>query len=113
MRPLLKDLASLAYNDILKRRKTAPFIVLLTFVVSFSIARLTVITFEGAEIIIREYHIHHFYFGILLITLSAWIALVSNRPRLMTAASIFLGTGLGFITDEIGLLLTCNSEGLI
>ncbi|MBI2575197.1 hypothetical protein HYV82_04915 [Candidatus Woesearchaeota archaeon] len=110
--PIVKDLASLAYRDIHRRRKTAPFIILVTFVVSFALARLTVLSLPDFAIVVRQYHIHHFYYGIALISAAAWIALVSNKPRLITLAAVFFGAGLGLVADEIGLLLTCNSEGL-
>ncbi len=108
----LRDLASLAHEDIIRRRKTAPFIIFVFFILSFAIARLVVTTFEGIGVMVRQYHIHHFYYGIILISLAAWIGLVSDRERLKNWASAFFGTGLGLIADEIGLLLTCNSEGL-
>ncbi|MBI2134019.1 hypothetical protein HYU11_05030 [Candidatus Woesearchaeota archaeon] len=101
-----------AYEDIVRRKKTAPFIIFIFFIISFAIARLVVITFEGAALIVRQYHIHHFYYGITLISIAAWIGLVSNKEKLLTLASALFGIGLGLITDEIGLLLTCNSEGL-
>lgn len=110
--PIIKDLASLAYKDVHRRKKTAPFIILLTFVASFAIARLTALKFPDFALVVRAYHIHHFYYGVTLISIAAWVALVSNRPRLLTIASLFFGTGLGLVTDEIGLLFTCNSEGL-
>ncbi len=110
--PIVKDLASLAYRDIHRRKKTAPFIILVTFVISFAIARITVLTFPDLAVVVRQYHIHHFYYGIALISAAAWIALVSNKPRLITLAAVFFGAGLGLVADEIGLLLTCNSEGL-
>ncbi len=110
--PILKDLASLAYQDIIRRRKVTPFIIFVSFIASFAAARLTVATFPDFALIVRQYHIHHFYYGIFLISAAAWIALVSDRQRLMSLASILFGVGLGLVTDEIGLLLTCNSEGL-
>ena len=109
---IFRDLASLLYEDIHKRNKTAPFIIFLSFIVSFAIARLVVINFPRASLVIRDYHIHHFYYGIALISAAAWIGLVSSKERLMNIGSVLFGAGLGLVTDEIGLLLTCNSEGL-
>lgn len=109
---IIKDLASLLYEDIHKRNKTAPFIIFVTFIISFAAARLTVIILPGVSIVIRDYHIHHFYYGIALISAAAWIGLVSSKERLHRIGSVLFGAGLGLVTDEIGLLLTCNSEGL-
>ncbi len=110
--PTIRDLASLAYEDILRRKKKEPFLIFIFLILSFSVARLTVIFFEGVALVVRQYHIHHFYYGIALISIAAWIGLVSDRETLKNWASIFFGVGLGLIADEIGLLLTCNTEGL-
>jgi hypothetical protein len=110
MRPFIRDFKSLLYKDIVRRKKTTPFIVMLSFILSFALARLTSLTFPEFNIIWKQYHIHHFYFGIASLAIAGWIALVSNKPRLHTAASILFGSGLGLVTDEIGLLLTCSSD---
>lgn len=110
--PTPKDVASLAYRDVLKRRKTAPFLIFVSFILSFAMARMTVMNFPDVALIVRQYHIHHFYYGIILISAAAWVALISSRPRLHFWASLSFGAGLGLVADEIGLLLTCNSEGL-
>ncbi len=60
----------------------------------------------GRNIILFGYHIHHFYFGVVLIVISGWLAIV-GRPKVRkeTLALIF-GAGLGLFMDEVGLLLT-------
>ncbi len=60
----------------------------------------------GRNIILFGYHIHHFYFGILLMGAAGWMALVDSRllPRRLQA--VLYGAGLGLFMDEIGLLLT-------
>ena len=44
---------------------------------------------------------------------AGWIALISDRPRLRLFAAALLGTGLGIVADEVGLLLTCTSPLLV
>lgn len=60
----------------------------------------------GRNIILFGYHIHHFYFGILLICLAGWIALVGSGSIKKKHAALLYGTGLGLFMDQIGLLLT-------
>ena len=106
---VLKDAASLTYRDIMRRKLVTPFIVFATFLISFIISRLLAYAFPSLNLIIGRYHIHHFYYGIALMAAAGWIALISDRQRLKLFAALLLGTGLGIIVDEAGLLLTCTS----
>ena len=60
----------------------------------------------GSNIILFGYHIHHFYFGILLLCVAGWLAIVGSQQLSLTHAAVLYGTGLGLFLDEIGLLLT-------
>lgn len=60
----------------------------------------------GSNIILFGYHIHHFYFGILLLCVAGWLAIVGSQHFSLTYAAILYGAGLGLFLDEIGLLLT-------
>jgi hypothetical protein len=109
MHNFLKDLESLLYSDIVRRKKTTPFIILVCFIVTFVMARAIVKFFPGFAFVWNQYHIHHFYYGILALAIAGWIALVSNRENLHTFAAVCLGLGLGLVADEFGLMLTCAS----
>ena len=109
----VRDLRSLLYEDIIKRNKLTPFIIFVFFLISFGLSRLIVIIFPEINLFIKQYHIHHFYYGIILLFASNWISLVSDRPNLHNIAAGFTGFGLGLIVDEIGLLLTCSSPGFV
>jgi hypothetical protein len=106
---LTKDLASLTYRDISRRRLVTPFLIFVSFLLSFAISRLIVYLFPSVGLMIGKYDIHHFYYGIILILASNWIALISDRPRLRLFAAALFGFGLGVFADELGLLLTCTS----
>ncbi|ACB86320.1 hypothetical protein Nther_2770 [Natranaerobius thermophilus JW/NM-WN-LF] len=60
----------------------------------------------GRNIILFGYHIHHFYFGILLLAIAGWIAIVGSKHFSREHAALCYGAGLGLFMDEIGLLLT-------
>lgn len=113
MLQLIKDLKSLWYLDIVNRNKKKPLLIFISFLLTFLITRIFANYFAKLSLIINEYHIHHFYYGFILLFAAAWIALVSNRDRLHKLSSILLGIGSGLILDEIGLLLNCTSNGKI
>lgn len=110
------------------RGKGIPFLITISFLLSFLFIRLIVLLVGSAEsefarvakhglrpevdfyigrnIILFGYHIHHFYFGILLICVAGWVAIVGSPTLKKKHAAIIYGTGLGLFMDEIGLLLT-------
>ena len=106
----LRDLQSVLYQDIIRRNKQTPFIVFISFIIAFAVSRLTILLGpEWLRLFVREYHIHHFYYGFALIAISNWIALTSDRKHMINIASVLFGVGLGFFVDEFGLLLTCTT----
>ena len=60
----------------------------------------------GRNIILFGHHIHHFYFGVLLIVFAGWSAIVGSPKIQREKLAIIFGAGLGLFMDEIGLLLT-------
>lgn len=109
--------------------KKLPFLIGISYLLSFLFIRLSVLIagsvknetvmaikegvinrniYIGRNIIIYGYHIHHFYFGILLMGIAGWLAIVGNKRFSKVKLAIMYGAGLGLFMDEIGLLL---SEG--
>jgi uncharacterized membrane protein len=77
------------------------------FMVSFLIARTfttlapsATITFAGGI------HIHHFWFGLILLAVGGWMGIVNQNQQVDQLAAILYGAGGGLIADEVGLLLT-------
>lgn len=100
---------------ILEKGKETFLWAFIAFGISVGISRVIVLDVEKGKAIfgylyIKGYHIHHFYWGILLLISSSWLALVRykrlHRRIFKGIASIIFGGGLGLITDEFGLLLT-------
>lgn len=106
---IIRDIVSLTYEDVARRRLITPFVVFVAFLISFALTRAVAYLLPSVNLIIGRYHIHHFYYGIILMIASNWIALVSDRPRLRLFAAVLFGIGLGVLADEVGLLLTCTS----
>ena len=87
----------------------------IAFSAAVILSRLIVLDVErGRKIFgyfyIKGYHIHHFYYGIILLIISNWLSLIHYRnlhKRLFRGiASTLFGGGLGLVMDEFGLLLT-------
>ncbi len=106
------DLQSLFYEDIVKRKKTTPFLMFMFTLIFFSGSRLFVIYFPAKSLFIRGYHVHHFYFGVLLLALAGYIALVSDKLSMQRWSAVLYGSGLGMILDEIGLFLSCGTQSM-
>lgn len=109
----IRDLKSVLYDDIIRRHKQTPFIIAISFIMAFAAARLTVIYGpDWLRLYIRHYHIHHFYYGVILVSISNWIALTTDRRHMFNLAAVLFGVGLGLFIDEFGLLLTCTTPAL-
>lgn len=109
----IQDFKSVLYQDIIRRNKQTPFIVFVSFVVSFALARSIVIFGpESLRLFVKHYHIHHFYYGFLLLAVANWIALTTDRAHMERFAAVLTGIGLGLFIDEFGLLLTCTTPAL-
>lgn len=93
-------------------------LVLVSFSVAFATARILVVL-SGIvgpdavgtawivpvnEVWVRGYHVHHFFFGFLFLTVAGWLSLFSSMSRAKIA--VLYGVGLGIFVDEFGMLLT-------
>jgi len=100
---------------IFEKKKETFFWAFIAFEFTVALSRLIVLDVERGRAIfgylyIKGYHIHHFYYGILLLIFSNWLTLIRYKrlyKRIFkVVASIMFGGGLGLVTDEFGLLLT-------
>ncbi len=89
------------------------FIILLSFILSFLIARLFVAILNAdvnplCQLWVKGYRIHHFFFGIGLLIVGGWLGHINySCGSFITRLSAGIyGIGLGLVADEFGLLLT-------
>jgi hypothetical protein len=61
-------------------------------------------------LITSGFHIHHFWFGILMLAIGGWLGISYDETRIDRIAAIFFGAGGGLIGDEVGILLTFRGE---
>jgi hypothetical protein len=96
----------MASEDKSTSRPSLSLLALLSFIASFAIAR-TFTAFSGRVIVkIGGFHIHHIYYGIVLLAIGGWLGISYNEERVTRLAAVLYGVGGGLIGDEIGLLLT-------
>lgn len=89
------------------RRKEAPFLIFVSFLVSFLIARIYVYFFEyRGSLTFWGYTSHHLYYGIILLIIAGWIAINYQDRDLSRINALIYGVGLGIFFDEIGLILS-------
>lgn len=87
------------------------FIILLSFLISFLIARAFVLLLDvpfnpGYQLWIKGYRVHHFFFGIGVLMVGGWLSHLHNGGKLTMISAALYGIGVGLIGDEFGLLLT-------
>lgn len=80
---------------------------LIAFIASFAIAR-TFTTFYPSIVIVTAsgIHIHHFWYGLILLAVGGWLGIINQTERIDQLAAVLYGAGGGLIADEFGLLLT-------
>ncbi|MBW3583893.1 MAG: phosphate-starvation-inducible PsiE family protein [Euryarchaeota archaeon] len=123
VRKAVRVFPSMMRREFAKKRDTTPFLIWVSFLISFLGSRLYVtffggvgrgadsggtrdITFEiGRNVIVGGYHIHHIAFGILLLLVAGWLALHYRGRQIARTSAIMYGIGLGFIVDETGFIV--------
>jgi hypothetical protein len=55
---------------------------------------------------VQGFHIHHFWYGLALLTIGGWLGINYRNDQTERIAAIIFGVGGGLISDEIGLLVT-------
>ncbi len=104
-------------SEFKKNRNSTPFLVSVSFTITFLAARLWVVLlgatrspsddtfYVGRNLIISGYHIHHIAYGIILISVAAWLSINYWSRNIARISSICFGAGLGFIVDEMGFII--------
>ena len=91
-----------------QQKKQLLHILLISFLIAFAIARAWSL-YIGNSIYLWGYHIHHFYFGMMVLTVGGLLALLTERKKYRQVAAGLMGWGMGWFADEIGLLLNCTT----
>ena len=100
---------------ILKHQRAIPFIVLVSFLVTFIISRTVIYLidahmFPDLYIYIGETHVHHLNLGIFLLSISGFLGLAVPNHRYRDLLAIVFGIGLGLTFDEFALWLFLQDD---
>lgn len=93
-----------------KHKQRVSFRVLISFLLTFIIARVYVLSatsgiFEDPYIYVRGYHIHHLNYGIFIMAISGFWALIFQEQSKRLFIGTLYGVGLGLTFDEFGMWL--------
>lgn len=88
------------------RRANLSLLALISFVASFMIARAFTTISPDVVLVGNGFHIHHFWYGIIMLAIGGWLGISYNDERIDRLAAVVYGAGGGLIGDEVGLLLT-------
>jgi len=83
---------------------------LVSFALSFAVARTFTTLSPNAILSPSGFHVHHFWYGIVMLAVGGWLGISYNDPRVDRLAAIIFGAGGGLIGDEAGILLTLESN---
>lgn len=92
--------------SILKPRKdkSIPFIILVSFLVTFITSRFIVNLFPNFFLSVKGIHVHHFAYGIVILSLTSLIS-ITTAPKQIARYFIAAanGLGLGLAYDEFAM----------
>lgn len=104
------------YNNLIeKHKKRVSFVILVSFLMTFVIVRAYVILatteiIDDPYLYIRGYHIHHLNYGILIMAISGFWALVFQKEKDRLKIGTLYGVGLGLTFDEFGMWLKLEDD---
>ncbi len=88
------------------RKPNLSALALVSFAVSFVIARIFTTLSPKTVVVTYGIHIHHFWYGLIMLAIGGWLGISYTDERIDRLAAILFGAGGGIIGDEAGLLLT-------
>ena len=91
------------------------FNVLISFLFTFIIVRVYVVLgtvgiIEDPYLYIRGYHIHHLNYGIVILAIAGFLALVFQNTKNRLKIGVLYGIGLGLTFDEFGMWLKLEND---
>lgn len=88
-----------------RQEKEIPFLIFISFIVTFIFARLITRFFPQLFFTLKGQHIHHFAYGIILLAICGYLLLNYrfSRYRHLVQMSLLYGFGLGLAFDEFGM----------
>lgn len=104
------------YDRLVRRhQERVSFRVLLTFLLTFVLARTYVLAathgfFEDPYLYIRGFHIHHLNYGIVIMAIAGFLALIYSDDDHRLKIGTLYGFGLGLTFDEFGMWMKLDDD---
>lgn len=108
---MLKRLVGNVYRKIVKPSRSADmtFWILLSFIITFALARLTVRLAPELFLSVGHTHVHHFTYGFVILAVSGFMAITGFAPGKRWLAVVY-GVGLALAVDETGMWLRLTDD---
>jgi hypothetical protein len=100
----------MATKEKIQEKPNLSILAMISFIVSFTIARTFTALNPDTVLISGDYHIHHFWYGIAMLAIGGWLGISYTNERTDRLAAILFGAGGGLVGDEVGLLLTLSAH---
>lgn len=82
-----------------------------SFLLTFAVSRIFNKLFPWFYLQVHSgLHIHHYTYGVFILAISSYLALIYNGPKATYLISLLMGVGLGLAFDEFGLWLHLRSD---
>lgn len=85
----------------------------IAFLITFVLARSLNLIAPGLHFSIAGIHIHHFVWGISILAISGYLALIFSSPKEKYLVALLHGLGLGLAFDEFGFWLKLTDDDIV
>jgi hypothetical protein len=102
--------AQISSEEKLKTKPNLSILALISFIIAFIIARIFSSINPNAVLVIGDFHIHHYWYGLVMLAIGGWLGISVENERINRIAAILFGAGGGLIGDQVGILLTLSAH---
>lgn len=93
-----------------KNGKEIPFLILISFLTTFVASRSVIYLAPDLFLTVRQVHIHHFAYGIILLSITNLLLLTQQRThKFRLRLSIIYGISLGLAFDEFAMWIQLDN----
>ena len=86
------------------------FPIAVAFLLTFTVARVISYLVPSLGVFINDFRVHHFTWGIFILAVSGYLALVFDEARAKYLISLLYGFGLGLTFDEFAFWLKLTDD---